>query len=246
MRTQFVNTMIDALRLPPLIILLENPNGEAAEGVPEEPVEYIVVDPDEKDPKTKEPGVVLDVSDLSDDEDPARALTPMKADAEAEAAKVAEKAASPIEPAIELLENLYEFEDSDEEYCVVADVENIDYPTDLPTIPAEIVSIVQQQIKELVADVKECVREDTRLPYWPDLEFKLEDSSWIWRQLIRMSSISSAENFAIFDAPTLMGAKKSSACVQDTNLRRDDERDFRSYALQSWTSALRTKMSRKF
>ncbi|UMM43492.1 hypothetical protein L5515_018969 [Caenorhabditis briggsae] len=99
-----------------------------------------------------------------------------KAEAEAEAAKAAEKAASPIEPAIQTLEDLYEFENFDEEYCVVTDIQNIHYPTDLPAIPEEVVTRVQKQIEEFVADVKECIREGNRLPYWPDLEFKLEDS----------------------------------------------------------------------
>ncbi|UMM40015.1 hypothetical protein L5515_016813 [Caenorhabditis briggsae] len=87
----FLKNMTDLRRWPALIIFpnnlepfnfvqFENPNKEAAEEVPEEPIEYIVVDPDEKAPKTKEPGVVLDVLDLSDDEEPTRAPTPMVVD----------------------------------------------------------------------------------------------------------------------------------------------------------------------
>ncbi|CAO4383686.1 unnamed protein product [Caenorhabditis nigoni] len=61
-------------------VQFENPNQETAEEVPEEPIEYILVDPDEKAPKTKEPGVVLDVLDISDDEEPTRAQIPMVVD----------------------------------------------------------------------------------------------------------------------------------------------------------------------
>ncbi|PIC13008.1 hypothetical protein B9Z55_028083 [Caenorhabditis nigoni] len=93
-----------------------------------------------------------------------------------EAEVAAAKEASPIKPEFELLEGFDEFEDLDGEYCVVTDIKNIHYPTDLPLIPEEVVSKVQEQLKEFVEDVKECVREGQRLPYWPDLEFKMEDS----------------------------------------------------------------------
>ncbi|CAO4386821.1 unnamed protein product [Caenorhabditis nigoni] len=95
-----------------------------------------------------------------------------KAKAEAEAAK----AAYPTKPEFESLEGLDEFEDLDGEYCVVTDIQNIHYPTDLPLIPEEVVNKVQEQLKEFVEDVKDCIREGQRLPYWPDLDFKLEDS----------------------------------------------------------------------
>ncbi|UMM27148.1 hypothetical protein L5515_010562 [Caenorhabditis briggsae] len=76
-------------------------------------------------------------------------------------------------PAIESLEDLYEFENFDEEYCVVTDIQNIDYPTELRAIPEDIVSRVQQQTREFVADVND---ENKRLQYWSDLELTSSDS----------------------------------------------------------------------
>ncbi|ULT93894.1 hypothetical protein L3Y34_003414 [Caenorhabditis briggsae] len=78
-----------------------------------------------------------------------------------------------IFPTIESLEDLYEFENFDEEYCVVTDIQNIDYPTELRAIPEDIVSRVQQQTREFVADVND---ENKRLQYWSDLELTSSDS----------------------------------------------------------------------